>query len=229
MAKIGLLCIATNKYIQFVGPMWESAKQHFLKNHQVTLFCFTNQPNVPEGAVRIEWAHSPWPGPTLNRYHAFLSAEKQLSEMDYLYYCDADMRFVDTVGDEVCGELVATMHPGFFNKGRHEFTYERRPESMAYMAPNDGKHYFAGGFNGGRSKNFLQLARSCKAGVDIDNAKGIVAVWHDESHMNKYFFRNPPKTILSPSYCYPESLHLPFPKKLLALDKNHSEMRSGSI
>ena len=32
--------------------------------------------------------------------------------------------------------------------------------------------------------------------------------------------------ILDPSYCYPESWDLPFPKRLLALDKHHEEIRA---
>jgi len=35
---------------------------------------------------------------------------------------------------------------------------------------------------------------------------------------------NQPK-FLDPSYCYPESWNLPYEKKLLALDKNHQEIR----
>ena len=33
--------------------------------------------------------------------------------------------------------------------------------------------------------------------------------------------------ILSPSYCYPENWKLKYPKKLLALDKNHDEIRKN--
>ena len=58
-----------------------------------------------------------------------------------------------------------------------------------------------------------------------DKKKGIIAVWHDESHMNRYLIDNEPAIILNPSYCYPESWEIPFDKKLLALDKNHNEMR----
>jgi len=61
--------------------------------------------------------------------------------------------------------------------------------------------------------------------VDEDMDKNLIAVWHDESHYNRYLIDTPPTHILSPSYCYPESWRLPFEKKLLALDKNHREMR----
>lgn len=227
--RIGLLVIATNKYIQFVAPLWESAKKHFMPGHEVTMFVFTNQPAVPDGTTRIEQEHLEWPGTTLMRYHIFLKHEELLSQMDYLFYSDADMRFVDRVGDEALGDLVATIHPGFYNKSRHEYTYERRPESSAYMGPNDGFAYFAGGFNGGKTQEYLKMAHACRAMIDADAKKGIVPIWHDESAANRHFFLNPPTNVLTPSYCFPESWnHLPFKKRLLALDKNHKDMRWGS-
>jgi histo-blood group ABO system transferase len=80
--------------------------------------------------------------------------------MDYLFYSDADMRFEANVGEEVLGELVATRHPGFYDKPYSFFSqsYERRPQSLAYMPPNYGSAYYAGGFNGGRAARYLQMA-----------------------------------------------------------------------
>ena len=100
--KIGLMVIATNKYISFVGPLWESAKKHFMAGtpHEVSMFVFTDAQTVPAGTIRIHHEHAPWPAPTLMRYHAFVKAKDVLSKMDYLYYCDADMRFVGHARDE---------------------------------------------------------------------------------------------------------------------------------
>ena len=58
------------------------------------------------------------------------------------------------------------------------------------------------------------------------SSNGIIAIWHDESHLNKFFTINKPTTILSPSYCYPESWILDYNKKLLALDKDHESIRN---
>ena len=62
--------------------------------------------------------------------------------------------------------------------------------------------------------------------IYTDLGKNIIAVWHDESHLNRYFVDHKPTVILSPSYCYPESWKLPYKKRLLALDKNHAAIRS---
>lgn len=228
MAKIGLLVIATGKYDQFIPLLFTSTKKHFMKNHDVTMFVFTDQ-NFSEkkGMIILPHVHEAWPNPTLKRYHVFDKYKDELTKMDYLYYCDADMRFVSEVGDEILPdadkELVATEHPGFF--GGRRGTYETRVESTACVAPNEGSIYFAGGFNGGTSAAFLKMSEEIKKRVDKDLESGIVAVWHDESQLNRYLIDNSPK-VLNPSYCYPESWNIPFEKKLLALDKNHSEIRS---
>lgn len=207
-------------------------------NHEVTLYCFTNH-EFPEeeGRIKIKTIsinpedYMPFfPMATLKRYFCFDLHKEILSKMDYLFYCDADMRFVSAVGDEILPELssnglVGTVHPGFFNKNRQEFTYENRKESTAYIDPKDGKIYFAGGFNGGTSEAFLKMSEQLKNNIEIDLSNEIISRWHDESHTNKYFIEHQPK-ILSPSYCYPESWSLPFEKKILALDKNHAEIRN---
>ncbi len=228
--KIALLTIATNKYDRFVNPLYESAVSHFLPNHDLDFVLFTDstQDFVVSGrqskVIKRHWVHEPWPNPTLKRYHAFVGASDLISEYDYVYYSDVDMRFVSEVGDEVIGELVATIHPGFYNKPRSRWAYEKRQASRAYIPRHEGKRYYAGGFNGGSSSRFLEMSREILSCIDEDSSKGIVAEWHDESHMNRYMKDNPPTVELSPSYCYPESWPLPFEKRLLALDKNHAEL-----
>lgn len=156
------------------------------------------------------------------RFHAYYAAKELLSEQDYLFACDADMLFVADVGDEILSKRVATQHPGFVG---HRGSYESDPSSLACINSWEGKQYFAGGFYGGSSQEVLNIAKICSEAIDADLERGIIAIWHDESHWNRYCVDNPPTLILSPSYCYPESWSLPYVKRLLALDKNHKEMR----
>ena len=231
--KIGLLVIATNKYIQFVPPLWESVKRHFLIDQDVTMFVFTDKGDELRSMIGQEpqieilaQQHMAWPGSTLFRYNIFNSASSALEKMDYLFYCDADMLFVDSVGVEILGDRVGTIHPGFFDKPRAAFTYETNRASKAFVAPSEGSVYYAGGFNGGNKTEYLQMCKVLSENIAADYRHGTIAVWHDESHLNRYFIDNPPTVSLSPSYCYPESWDLAFTKRLLALDKNHKEMRA---
>lgn len=228
MSKIGLLVIATGKYDRFIPPLFKSVKKYFMKNHEVTMFVFTDG-DMPkkDGIISFHHKHEPWPNATLKRYHVFDKHREDLIKMDYLYYCDADMLFVSEVGDEALPDeefnLVATEHPGFF--GGRRGTYETRPESTAYVAEGEGECYVAGGFNGGTSEAFLDMSKTLKERVDKDLESDIIAIWHDESQLNRYMIDNKRK-VLNPSYCYPESWNIPFERKLLALDKDHKEIRS---
>lgn len=235
--KICILNIATNKYIRFVDQLLNSVKQNFLTEHDVSVLVFTNHESEKfSHEVKLSQIyHEPWPIPTLKRYHYFLQEREYISQFDYCFYMDVDMRIVSKVGDEILGDLVATQHPGFFHKKPEEFEYERRPESTAYIPKGEGQMYYAGGFNGGKPEHFLKMAESIVKNVDKDFENNIIATCDDESHMNRYLVNNPPTLSLTPSYCYPEggvyrygqtSWQVPFEPKILALNKNHAEVRS---
>jgi len=49
----------------------------------------------------------------------------------------------------------------------------------------------------------------------------IIAVWHDESHLNKYMIDKTP-VIMTPAYGYPQDWSLPFEEKIRILDKKKS-------
>ena len=177
-----------------------------------------------------------FPGDTLLRYHYFSAAKEMLSQVDVLYYLDVDMLIVDKVGDEILPtgdqQLIGTAHPGFYNNYTPSAPLgspESRQASKAYIGPSEPRPcYWAGGFNGGTSAEFLRMAEAIRDNIDDDFQREIVAVWHDESHLNRYLVSNQEKVkTLLPSYCYPESWNLDYPKKILALDKDHEKIRNS--
>lgn len=113
-AKIGLLITATGRYIEFVPALIDSARSYFLNDHEVTYFVFTDGV-LPEASdlVVIYQERMGWPYDTLKRYHVYMTNQDFLMGQDYLFATDADMLFVDYVGNEVLGKRVATIHPGF--------------------------------------------------------------------------------------------------------------------
>jgi len=219
--KIGLLVMATYKYTHFIPPLIESARKHFCTNHDVTFFVFTDG-KIPqsEDIVSIRQMRLGWPFDTMMRFEVYTKHSDLLATQDYLFACDADMLFVDTVGDEILGDRVATLHPGFVGlRG----SYERNPASLAYVRPDEGAYYFAGGFLGGRAQEVLRIAKTASENIRDDLNRGVIAEWHDEAHWNRYCIEGEPTVILTPSYCYPEELVLNFHKRLLALCKNHKD------
>lgn len=225
MSKIGLLLICTGKYDVFLKPLLESADKYFMNGEDVTYFLFSDKEFEHPKLQVTKIGHTPWPGPTLFRYHTFLKIEEELSKMDYLFYCDIDMLFVDCVDNTILSDRIATIHPGF--KGGRG-TPEYRQNSTAFVGSNEHMVYYAGGFNGGSSSEFLKMCKHISNNINIDLRNGVVAIWHDESHMNRYFIDNNPTNVLDPGYCYPDyppPYIIPYQKKLLALVKNHDELR----
>jgi histo-blood group ABO system transferase len=233
--KIGLLNIATNRYLEFVDNLYNSANEYFLAKdgHEIFFFLFTNLPDsIKRKDIQvINQEHYPWPGMTLRRYEIFSKNSELLSTMDYLFYCDIDMVFEGYVGNEIIGDLVATIHPGFWDAPLRVLSYERNPISKAYVALTEGQRYYAGGFNGGRSENFLKMSETIYKNIEEDKSKGHIAVWHDESHLNRYLIDNPPSVVLDPSYCFPKDAvwaqQHPYraTKKLCAIEKDHSQFQ----
>lgn len=223
-ANVGLAIMATGKYISFVDPLVISADKYFCKNHQVTYFIFTDGQGIQgDNIVYVYQPKLGWPFDTMMRFQAYYNARTFVSKQDYIFACDADMLFVDYVGDEILGERVATRHAWFMDNRRG--TYETNPISKAFIGDYEGEFYFAGGFYGGSKDEFLRLVKTNSDNIKHDLKNGFIAVWHDESHLNRYFIDNKPTLILSPSYCYTEGASWPYPQKLLALNKDHNEMR----
>lgn len=231
--KICILLIATNKYIQFVEKLLNNIEEKFLEGHEIQCLLFTDH-EIEESSdnVRIcQIEHEPWPMPTLKRYNYFIKEKDFISQFDYCYYFDVDMRISNKVGDEILGDLVATQHPYQTFYPKEQRTYDRNPKSLAYVPfGEEGEDYYAGGFNGGSTKEFLKMSEVIAERVNKDLDNQVIALWHDESHMNRYLIDNPPTVSLSPSYCFPEeqfqNIDYPFLAKIVALIKNHNELRS---
>ena len=236
-AKVGLLIVATGKYDCFVDPLIESARRYFCQNHEVTYYVFTDGViSEAEDVVKIYQKRLGWPYDTLMRNSIYHEHRDSFASEDYLFATDADMLFVDTVGDEIFGDRVATMHPGYATTGG-SFPFETNKKSGAYMSRGSAKNYFAGGFFGGSQQGFRHIIEETTNRVLEDLSHGIVAVWHDESQWNRYCLDYKPSIVLTPSYCYAslaemgyskemsDSFDQKFPRKLLALTKNHKEYR----
>lgn len=225
--KIGLLVIATNKYISFLNDLLSSADEYFLPDQNVEYFVFTDHKVIGIESKRkinlVKTKHKPWPWMTLGRYEIFSSNAEYFAGTDYLFYCDADMKFCNTVGTEILSDRVATQHPGYYGT---RGTPETNSNSLAYVSEFESMQYFAGGFNGCSKKEYLKMSDTLSKNIQQDYDNNIIAVWHDESHMNRYFIDHPPTKILDPGYCYGESSKPPFTPRLIALNKNHKEIRT---
>lgn len=228
--NIGLLIIATGKYKVFLDDLIKSADIHFLNGHNVTYFIFTDEEiNISSNRKikNIIIEHKPWPFPTLLRYKHFTTNADKFEEMDYLYYVDSDMIFENTVGDEIFGDIVCTVHPWFVNQ---RGTPENDKKSLAYIPDQVNFQYMAGAFFGGSTKCIMNMFQFISNQIDIDYSRGVIANWHDESHSNKFFILYSTK-VLMPEYCY--NKHSPYCTnvkqwipRIVQVVKDENEMRT---
>lgn len=206
--KIAILYIATGRYIIFWDGFYQSAEKNFLPNYKKHYFIFTDAETQKFGknVTRIYRKQHAWPYDTLDRFDLFASIENQLKKYDYIYFLNANAEVVSVVGDEILptaeqGIMVA-WHPGYYlEKDVDTYPYDRNPKSVAYIPFGKGKYYVQGSFNGGRSKDYLKLIHELKERTALDKQNGVMARWHDESHLNKYILDKNP-LVVPPNYTW---------------------------
>ena len=226
--RVAVLIAATQRYTALVPPILASIDKYFLKDCVVEVIILTDLPDrVQARSLLIE--HHPWPWVAMHKFHFICQYAPQLSEFDYVFMCDADMRMIAPVGREILWDLVGTQHAYLYGRPPEEFLYERNPASTAYIAPGEGRVYLQTAFFGGRFQHMLEMATNRRDAIEADYANNLVAVWHDESDFSRYVFDHPSTLILSPSYCYPEGTNMPFEPKILALEKDHAVIRSTGL
>lgn len=226
--KIWILYICTWQYTTFRKDFYLSAQQYFLRDHKIHYFVFTDANEIfgqddNDQIHIIPHTHLGRPDATLMRFHTFLWAEDQLKKMDYIFFCNANLEIKQPIWEETLPSLdewiVVTQHPWFYNKKNNQFTYEKNKKSTAYISQSEWKYYIAWGFNWWTSSNFLEMCKLLSKNIDKDKSQWIVAVWHDESYLNKYILDHNYK-LLDPSYLYPEWRRIPFDCKILIRDKS---------
>lgn len=239
--KVAVCLIATRKYHQFVAPLIEQIRENFLPEHQRVVLLFTDQPTQSFistdtlSVVQVIIPSYKYPEVTLFRYRFFSDNKSMLKLTDYIFYMDVDVAVPERIGEEVLNPLTVVHHCGFFRNGGWG-SPNVNPKSTAYFDEQFRKEYVMGGFNGGETKEFLAMSELLARNIGEDEKKGVRAEWFDESHLNFYIStiadRDKVK-VLPPSYCMVESAALrnawgidDLPAYIVALDKNHSEIRN---
>jgi hypothetical protein len=228
MKKIGILYICTGEYDKFWNDFFSHSQKYFLNDCELHYFIFTDSnellSNKNNNIHAIYQEKMEWPYPTLLRYKIFTDNKDAFTNMDYLIFCNANLLFQkEIVLEELFGnkKMLATLHPGYFNKTVDKFPYENNEKSLAYINRNERSKYVCGGFNGGARESFLLMSKLLSDNINEDISNNIIALWHDESHFNNYVENNRDLfNIIDASFCYPESRNLKLDKKIIVLDKD---------
>lgn len=195
-----------------------------------------------------------WPLATLHKFQVFWN-HKSLIDQEFLLHLDADMLIAPDamipVDGRLAGGLALVRHPGFRRPPREKLgtfyrenpsfiardvyrklaegglgTWERNPESNAYVARANRSIYVCGGTWLGERRQFLEMCEELGDRTRSDSKRGIIARFHDESHLNWYATARD-CTILDSGYCYVEGAAnlRDIDPQIIAVDKKHDRTR----
>ena len=206
--NIGLIVTVLGRsYASFLQRLITSADKYFMNGQNVTNFMFTDDLSLGRSIktkrriVATEVKGNGWPCNTLLRFGSINTHRKQFANMHFLFALDVDVYLEDMVDTEILENLVGTLHVHYYLSSRASYTYDNNPLSTAYIHKSEGEYYFAGGFFGGCRNAIIQMAETIVRNVKKDLKEyHYIALWHDESHLNRYFIDNLPTKILSPEY-----------------------------
>lgn len=216
---IGILLISTWKYNKFIDNTISDIRKYLLPNSNIKIFLHTDSISIHDADFVIPIEHKPWPLITLNRFYTFYNNKNLYINTDYLFYLDIDTKIIANVNEDILDDFVVVAHHWFINS---RGTPETNPKSTAFIDHSEPITYVAGGFFGAKTEKFIDVSKLLSENIKKDLDQGIIAKWHDESHLNRYCVSNKNSVkILSSEYMYSPSNKkhkLPNPKIIPFLD-----------
>lgn len=211
--RIAIVYLAIGKYDVLWDEFYSSCEKDFFPDAMKHYFVFTDSERLLTqelSNVSLFFREDcGWAMNALAKYDCMLGVREQLETFDYLFYINANYKIQEPV---YCNEILATANNDYlsvlsfdFLADRHPdtYTYDRNPQCQAYIPYGKGSRYYQASFYGGRVSEMLALAVWCSESTRIDLSNGIMALWHDESYLNKYLLERNPR-IISMAYCKPE-------------------------
>jgi len=234
--KLSVVFIGTGKYLNFLPKWYESCQKYLVPNVSKQYYVFTdgelNDP--PDNMIPYYQEHLSWPYITLFRFNTILKASDFLKKSDWVLFLDADMLLVDEVTEEDLfsdKKFIGVQHPcHFMGMNPHNIlpgAFETNQNSLACISSSDDTSiYFQGCLWGGRVPDVIDMMIELDRRTQDDLTKDVIAIWHDESQMNKFFAeRREDVYVLGPSFAYPEvfSQYCNFEPKIVHLAKDNSK------
>lgn len=213
----GLLALVVGTYAKFVRRFLTSAETHFLPGQMVTYYILTDNPRSLDPAIElgperqlkvVPIAELPgWDRLAYRRMALLAEAIRNPigSEVEYIFCADIDQEFVATIGEEIIGDLVATLHPELYGMPRNAFPYEVEEISSACVEEDEGDYYYTSELYGGLVPEMYRLTQACSRLIVQDQANGVMARGLEESYLNRYLINHRPTCVLSPEYSWWES------------------------
>lgn len=234
--KLAVVFIGTGRYLDFLPKWYESCEKYLVPNIEKEYYVFTDGElsNPPDNMIPYYQEHLSWPYITLLRFGTILRASDFLSKSDWVLFLDADMLPVAEVIEEELftdKKYIGVQHPCHYLKmpphDKFPGAFETSEKSTAGIKEGDDiSVYFQGCLWGGKVPYVIDMMQELEKRTQDDLSRDVIALWHDESQMNKFFTeRREDVHILKPSFAYPEvfSQYCDFEPKIVHLAKDNSK------
>jgi hypothetical protein len=234
--KVAISFIGTGKYLNFLPSWYERVKENFLPDCEKTFLVFTDgEGDFPEDIKSYKQEHLEWPYITLKRFQILQKAKDEIEQADWFVFLDADLMPVSKVYSKDFFDkqfsYFGVHHPCHFLKmpphDNPPGAFDVNPLSLAGIETGDDVSvYYQGCLWGGKVPKVLEMITELEDRVNKDLENNVIAQWHDESHLNKFFAQNRSDVnTLHPQYAFPEVFgqYCEFEPKLLHLAKNNGE------
>jgi hypothetical protein len=234
--KVAICFIGTGKYLNFLPKYYENIQEYFLPGVEKTFLVFTDgEGDFPEDVKVYRQEHLEWPYVTLKRFEIIQKAKEEIEKNDWFVFIDADALVVDAINKEEFFDetkpFFGVHHPCHFLQmpphNKYPGAFETNPESLSHIKETDDLTvYYQGCLWGGKVPDVLELIDELNNRVNEDLKNNVIAVWHDESHLNKFFIeRKELVHTLGPEFAYPEVFSdcCNFSKKVVHLSKDNSK------
>nr|XP_046239329.1 N-acetyllactosaminide alpha-1,3-galactosyltransferase-like isoform X2 [Scatophagus argus] len=215
-SSVALTVFAVGRYLDaYLMTFLNSSEKHFMLGLPVTYYVFTDMPEkmphiklAPRRSLKVFKVerHSRWQDVSMMR----MKTISEVIESDIRHHCthvfcfDVDQVFTGRFGSEALGDSVALLHAYYYHLPKCLYTYDHNPKSKAYMERGD--FYYHAAVFGGSWKSVKALTEACYQSIMEDKENNVEALWHDESHLNKYLWLHKPSRVLSPEYCWDTSI-----------------------
>lgn len=199
--KIGIVILATNAYFVLGVRFIKKFMHHYHGESRIKFYFFSDEDPTNYLSNNVEFAyfnqsHTNWVTATNSKFKNVVDIKEQLrSEVDYVYYFDADTGVSRSFTEEwFLGDLVGGEHYGnrsFLANGQG---FDRNPIGHSYV-PLDSPlpyTYHYGAFFGGTTDNIINFCETLTQYQIEDQAKDYEPPVNDESYINAYFHFNPP-------------------------------------
>ena len=235
--RIGIIHIATGPYKMFTQRFISSAVSGFEDGEEKIFYIITDDPNSFQGlgeryGCKIRYLkinHEPWPNPTLKRYEYIsrLTDQFMADGLSHLFFVNSNSVFISANPVQELRKAGKSLgfvrHPGFI-KNPAAATFETQENSLAFIKDLDAAReiYIQGFFYGGEAGNFLEMILELRDRVQKDLDNGVVAIWHDESHLNwaRISRWRDQSLVFDAGYAFPEGWNINVPCRILSLDKS---------